>query len=437
MNPKLFILSIDGVPHSLVQSAIQSGKMPNFARLIKKDGFVSMNSIVPVVSSVAWATFSTGVNPGGHGIYGFVDRDADLNYEILTSRHFKTKSLWRHLSDSGKRVIAVNVPGTYPPEEINGIMIGDFLSPSIEKATHPQNLVDKLNEIGYIIDASPQLAHSNKSAFMEQLFEALEARERLTFDLLETEEWDLFMLHVMETDRINHFYFDSKDDPANQYHDSFWDFYAQVDALIGKLDKQLGDEIHFMILSDHGFCQIKREVDLNQYLINQGFLSFRDGARMLSDMDDSSQAYSLTPGRVYLNLEGRETNGSVGRSEAASLKKKLRALFLQLNDPETNDSVIDKIWEREELYTGSQLDRSADLIMHPRNGYDLKSNIESGELFSSSARNGMHTYEDALLYVRGQSLGTQEISIIDLAPLIVNKLEMPRVPHHESQLLCD
>ncbi|RKZ15701.1 hypothetical protein DRQ17_06175, partial [bacterium] len=71
---RLFILSIDGVPYSLLTSLIDMGVMPFFKSLITEKGFRRYNSVLPTISSVAWASFMTGKNPGAHGIFGFIDR---------------------------------------------------------------------------------------------------------------------------------------------------------------------------------------------------------------------------------------------------------------------------------------------------------------------------------------------------------------------------
>jgi len=430
---KLFILSIDGVPHALVKEAVRRGRMPNFQRLISQGGWTELDSVLPVVSSVAWATFSTGVNPARHGIFGFVDRSPQLEYLLLTASHLQMKSLWRRLSERGKRVIAINVPTTYPPESIDGIIVGGFLSPSIEKAAHPPSLVPLLKELDYLIDPDPRLAHRDKETFLKEVFRALRARSNLVFRLLEREDWDLFMLHVMETDRINHFFFEAQGDPKHPYHQSFWEFYAQVDELIGQLAEALDTKTELMILSDHGFCEIKYEVDLNRYLEELGYLRFKEGAEALSDLDASSRAYSLTPGRVYLNLKGRERGGCVDPQEAPRLLEELTEALYELKAP-NGGRVVRRVYRREELYRGPLLPQAAELIVHPEDGYDLKAGVR-GPLFGRSARTGMHTFEGALLYIRGRPLKDGKASLIDATPTVFELMGLEAPPELEGRSL--
>jgi predicted AlkP superfamily phosphohydrolase/phosphomutase len=80
-------------------------------------------------------------NPGKHNIYGFVDRNpGSMDVFIPTSRDMAGKTLWEILSQAGKRVVVINVPVTFPPREVNGILISGFLCPNIDKIAHPKEL---------------------------------------------------------------------------------------------------------------------------------------------------------------------------------------------------------------------------------------------------------------------------------------------------------
>jgi len=127
-NKRLFVLSLDGVPFSFLRAGIAAGRFPNIAGLGTP---VRMDSVLPPISSVAWASFSTGVNPGGHGIFGFVDRDPrTMAFKLPSARDLLVPTLWTRLNAAGKRAIVMNVPLTYPPQEIDGIMISGSCAPT-------------------------------------------------------------------------------------------------------------------------------------------------------------------------------------------------------------------------------------------------------------------------------------------------------------------
>ncbi|MCF7957177.1 MAG: alkaline phosphatase family protein, partial [Phycisphaerae bacterium] len=130
-KPGFMVLSIDGVPIGLIRRMIDQGDMPNLGALVARNGLRQMRSVQPTVSCVAWASYATGVNPAKHGIYGFIDRREDSwGLSFPNAAMFKSQNLWQILSKAGKRVFGMNVPSSYPPAPVNGVLIGGFLAPT-------------------------------------------------------------------------------------------------------------------------------------------------------------------------------------------------------------------------------------------------------------------------------------------------------------------
>ncbi len=423
MPRRLFVLSLDGTPYTLLQQACAQGRMPHLQKLLQEGSFMQMDSVIPTISSVAWATFATGVNPAKHNIFGFVDIDAQRKFFIPNATHLRAKSLWQHFDDLGLRSIWINLPIAYPPTPINGVMISGFLGTRLASCVYPRTLLPALERLNYIVDPDPLRAHSDLDGFMEELCAALAARRALTRQLLQSEPWDFFMLHIMETDRLHHFYWNAKDDPRAPYHRDFWAIYREIDVFIGELTAQLPPDSGFLMLSDHGFCAIQYEVELNLFLKEHGLLKFRNGsAQDLSDLDVQTRAFGLVPGRLYLSdPRDRET---------------IERLLQQLRDPQTQDPVCARVYQREELYSGPHLPRAADLFAIPRNGYDLKARFNATELFTRTALQGMHTFDDAFLFVRHRKMRlAPKPSLFDLAPTICALLNIPRLPDYEGRNL--
>ena len=175
--PKFMILSIDGVPFDLFRRLIDQGEMPNLASLVSQTGLKKMRSVQPTVSCVAWSSYMTGVNPGKHGIYGFIDRHPgtfDLMFPNSATR--TADDLWTILSREGKRVFGMNVPTTYPPQATNGIMIGGFLTPVLEKVAYPAGVSEYLKSIDYQTDSDAALARRDKRAMLSNLDKTLDKR---------------------------------------------------------------------------------------------------------------------------------------------------------------------------------------------------------------------------------------------------------------------
>lgn len=402
---RIFVLGIDGVPHSFLQDKFSKGEMPNLARLCKEHFVKSMNSVYPTVSSVAWTSFATGENPAQHNIFGFVDRTPNpFQIEIPTACNRKAKTIWHELSEQGKKVIIMNVPLTYPPEKVNGILTSGFLCTDINKSSYPQEFSSHLKDKDYTIDVDAWLARENKRKFMDELHRAMKKRFEIALDLIAKENWDYFQLHIMETDRLFHFFWNDIQ-AKGEYSLDIVEFFAKLDDYISKLESRLSENDRLVILSDHGFCGIKYEVQLNVWLEQQGLLKFANGAKKLPDYHHDSICYSLLPGRIFLNLEGREERGTVKRSDYKAIREDVKERLHSFIDPESGGKVIDKVFFREEIYSGPYLDNAADIIAHPKRGYDLKGRMGRVNLFERLHLSGMHTYDDAFVCVKNCDIG--------------------------------
>jgi predicted AlkP superfamily phosphohydrolase/phosphomutase len=432
---RVVFIGLDGTPYTFMQRLIAEGRAPNAARLAEQGSLLRMDSTWPWVSSVAWSTMMTGVNPGKHNIFGFIDRDpATYKQFIPTSAHMKAKTLWEVLSQAGKRVIVVNVPVTYPPRQVNGILVGGFLSPSLEKAVYPPSYLPTLQSLGYIVDADPWKARESKELALQEVNAALDARIRTLFHLVENEAWDYLHLHVMETDRLHHFLWQQMEEGHPAYAPAFYDVYRRIDDMLGQLAAKLDEHTTLLWMADHGFCSIKKEVYVNRWLMDQGWLKLRnlppDRKKGLDEIDPASVAYSLDPGRVVIRLQGREKEGAVAPgAEYESLREEIAAAALELRDPESDDAIFQAAFRREELYHGPYLEQAADLILAPYDGYDPKGPLYKETLtYKGDELVGMHTFDDAMLYVGGRAVPQTRFSVVNVMPTILDLMEVPQPP---------
>ncbi len=412
MKSRVFVLGIDGVPYTLIEKMFKENKMRNLFEICKQGSYHRMNSVYPTISSVAWTSYMTGTNPAEHSIFGFIDRKPNpFSIFIPLSTDRKADTLWRILSKKGKKVIVINVPLTYPPEEVNGILASGFLCTDIDKLCYPDKYNQYFKSKEYIIDVDAWLARENKRKFMDEIFKALEKRFEVTFELMKKEKWDFFQLHIMETDRLLHFYWDDVENNG-EFKDDTNRFFETLDYYIGKLRDKLSKKDRLIILSDHGFCKIKNEVQLNVWLEEIGLLKFESGKeKKLSNYHKESICYSLIPGRIYINLEGREEKGSVKEEKYEEIREMIRDKLLEFKHPQTGEKIIDKVFYREEIYSGPYLENAADIIAHPVNGFDLKARIDTDKIFENTALNGMHTYDDA--FICGINIEIEDIDSIE------------------------
>jgi predicted AlkP superfamily phosphohydrolase/phosphomutase len=405
---------------------MQAGDLPNLARAFESGSAVAMDSSLPDVSAVAWTSVNTGKNPGKHGIYGFVDRKPGTNnLEVMTSTHAKAKTIWELVSDAGRRAVAVNVPLSYPPQHINGVVISDFLAPALNKAVYPTTLVPTLEGMGYRIDTDPWVARQSLEKFVDDFRVTAEKRAEAVTYLMDREAWDLFMVVFMETDRLHHFMWQYMEEDDPTYGPMFLESYKLIDRLAGQIIEKLTPDDQLIILSDHGFTTLRREVFLNVWLEQQGYLRFTAGAdKSLSTMDRTSRVYSLDPGRIYLNLAGREPGGTVSEAEAPALLDEVAGRLLDLLDPDSGDKMIQYVYRADDIYFGPQRHRAPDLLVMPYDGFDIKGTFESETLTGRGKLVGMHKYDNATLFVRGHRVMVEHASVRDVLPTACRLLSL-------------
>jgi predicted AlkP superfamily phosphohydrolase/phosphomutase len=420
---RVVLLGLDGTPYTLVRGFIKDGTMPNMAELVGRGTLLQMDTSIPDISSVAWTSFMTGANPGRHGIYGFLDLQPN-SYKIYfpNSRHIKSETVWAAIGRAGRRSVVINVPSTYPAQSLNGVLVSGFVAVDLNKATFPAELVPKLREMDYRIDVDARKVQQSHDALMEDVLKTLERRVEVLLYLFDNEQWDLFIGVITETDRLQHFFMDAIADPSHKYHGAFRDFYRRIDNFIGLVGERLGDDL-LMIMSDHGFTPIKRQVYLNRWLEQHGFLNLKQNARSIEDIAEGSIAFALDPGRIYLNFKGKYPAGAVDRTDARKILDEIKSGLSQI--AANGEGVVQRIYERDELFSGPAIEQAPDLCVQPVYGYDLKGAVNKRELMDREVFTGMHTQDDSTFYISAPagSLRDGKPHITDVAPTLLAALD--------------
>jgi len=420
-GPRVAFFGIDGVPYSLIADNEET-----FENLHAIASGGSIDSIVPPESSACWPALTTGVNPGSTGVYGFQDREID-SYEtyVPMGQDVQATRLWSRVDDAGGEATVMNVPVTFPPDRDIQRMVSGFLSPGVEKAAYPDELRETLEALDYKIDVNAKLGHKDdKEAFIEDAHRTLDARFEAFKRYIEGDDWDLFFGVFMTTDRVNHFLFkDYAED--GEYKQEFLEFYAKLDDYLGELRGMLDEKTTMVVASDHGFTSLDYEVKCNVWLEEQGWLSFDDDDHdSLGDIADDTRAYSLIPGRFYINLEGREPRGSVPEEEYEAVRKELEADLEALEGPDGRP-VADRIVTKEDAFRGDHDEIAPDLVVIPNDGFDLKSGFRGGDaVFDTGPRNGMHSFGNASLFVDDDGAKIEDADLYDIAPTVLELLDI-------------
>ncbi len=442
-RPRVFLVGLDGTPFGLIQHFLQKGIMPRLAEISRHGGSARMASTIPDVSSVAWTTFMTGVNPGRHGIFGFVDlKPGTYTTYFPNAAHVRSPTLWHLLGKEDKRSIVVNMPSTYPAQELNGILIAGFVAIDLERATYPKELVAWLKEIGYMLDVDTTRAREAKEHLIEDLHRSLEKSEIALHRFIKEEPWDFFAAIVTGTDRLHHFMWADYENQQSAFHESFIEYYRAVDAMIGRLYDALDRKVYFLAMSDHGFGTLKRDVYLNRWLEEQGYLRFQDAKReSIADVDPKgTRAFCLDPGRIYINLVRRFPHGSVPPGSAYErLREELIEQLSWLSvadDTGATTKVIRRIFKKEELYRGPYLAAAPDLVLVAEEGNNLKGATNRQCVFATdSVFSGMHTQDDAFFLSDRPLEADQDIGIPDVSKTVLTLLDASCVDRIEGKAL--
>jgi len=143
---KVIVIGLDGLEPKIVESMLAEGELPHLARLRASGGYSRCRTTFPAQTPVAWSTFATGVNPGGHGIFDFIRRDPRTYLPDLALNRYEQKSaflppkavnlrrgtpVWELLTEAGVPSVIVRCPCTYPPDNIKGRMLSGMGVPDL------------------------------------------------------------------------------------------------------------------------------------------------------------------------------------------------------------------------------------------------------------------------------------------------------------------
>ena len=417
---KACVIGLDGVPYSMILDLAQRGIMSTMTRLIDSGCLHRMKASLPEISSVSWTNFMTGTNPGNHGIFGFTDfkpRSYDIRFPNFLD--VKAKTIFDTLGDKKRKSIVINQPSTYPARKINGVLISGFVAIELAKSVYPMSYRAALEQMGYQVDIDTLKARESPAFLWQDLTKTMAGHQK-ALNFLWEEEWDYFEFVITGTDRLHHFLWKAYENPNHTYHESFLDYYRQIDRIIGKIitsfKKLTNGEEGLYILSDHGFTGIKKEVYLNAWLEKNRYLKFlASGPRSLENISARTKAFALDPNRIYLNLKRKFPKGIVGYKERKALKediaKKLEKLEFE------GKKVVREVFFTEDIYSGPHASKGPDLIVLGEPGFDMKGSVKHQEIFGRTRLQGMHTWDDAFFWSNsdhGPDLAIEDVSKIIL-----------------------
>lgn len=285
---RVFFFGIDGMPPQWVLDRWLP-ELPTFKRLADAGMSGRITSTIPPTSIAAWTSIFSGCDPGAHGITGYVRRPhpPSVSMGLVNSADVRVPRVWDLLTAAGKRSIVLNVPMTFPVRPLSGVMVTDFLTPSFEgPSVYPESFKqDILRLLGrpYSFDVSEFGGYRklNSDELVERVFAMTDEHLRLVDHLL-CEPWDLFVWATLGSDRLHHTlwrYLDPSH-PQHEQHPVFSGailrYYKKLDTALSRILERLPADTTIIVSSDHGMATMHGRVNLNDWLMREGYLVLTD-----------------------------------------------------------------------------------------------------------------------------------------------------------------
>jgi predicted AlkP superfamily phosphohydrolase/phosphomutase len=345
---RVLIFGLDGATFDLIRPWVAKGYLPNLGRLIENGVAGALASTLPPVTSPAWPSFMTGMNPGKHAVFDFI-RPSAGDFTLVNATSMRAPTIWQILSEAGLRIGVMNVPVTYPPRPVNGFMITGMLSPSDGDITYPSHLLDPYAaQLGpYRVALRVQYKEGSEEAFLADALDLIETRGHYAQRLMVDQPWDVFMVHFIVLDNLQHAFWKFIDPThpryqealAEKHGDGLLRAYQKVDEQVGRLIEQaqeLAGEVNIIVMSDHGFGPLHYIVNLNVHLLKHGLLRLK--RRPLTQLKAALFRYGLTPAGVYGWLERLGLQNIVARVSKQS-RNQVVSKFLSFHDVDWSRTV--------------------------------------------------------------------------------------------------
>ena len=429
---RVMILGLDGATLDLIRPWAEAGILPTFQKLMREGAWGPLRSTMPPLTPPAWSSFITGVNPGKHGVFEFYSsRDDRGQPHLVQSTLRQAPSLWQIAGQAGKRVIVYNVPVTYPPERVNGVMVSGLMTPPGAKdACYPPELQQELEklvpDLGFARHGVFKRGHEDE--LVTELIDNHQKNFRILRYIMDRNPWDLLVMVFQHTDTMGHFMWRHMEEKGAGLPDSVREVaanamqacYRDVDAKLGVLIKEAGEGAHVFIVSDHGHGRMMYSFATNTWLLENGYLRLKQDAstrlryllyrlgftkgrifglltklgigdaamrsddekvittrrrfrRIFISFEDidwtRTRAYSFGPyGPIFVNPRCRTPQGIEEPSkEYEALLDQLTADLLKVKEPGTNQPLFPEIHRGRDVYSGPFVDRGPDLVYYPKN----------------------------------------------------------------------
>jgi predicted AlkP superfamily phosphohydrolase/phosphomutase len=262
------MIALDSAEPRLIEKWTEDGTLSNLKRLREIGTYGRLASSAKWLDGAPWPTFYTGSTSADHGVYSHTQWQAKkMKEETVTPERYPIHPFWRSLSGTGRRVIAIDIPMTFPPEpfdglEIYSLMNCDLLGPERALSSHPKSLLEEIHQefgitANVIGDEVWGMQHLEDLLLLpDQLFQGTRTVTKIAQSLLCRKKWDLFMVNFMAPHRAGHKLWNHSSSweitRADKIKKALKDVYIECDAAVGRLASAVGEEVNLIVFSLHG-----------------------------------------------------------------------------------------------------------------------------------------------------------------------------------------
>jgi predicted AlkP superfamily phosphohydrolase/phosphomutase len=292
----------------------------------------------------------------------------------------------------------------------------------------------------------------DERTFMEDLYKAFDDRAQVILSRIDSRDWDVLVGVIESPDRVQHMMWRLYDPKhpmydaalASQFGDSIVRIYRRADQFVGEVLEHVEPGTAIMLVSDHGFHSWRKSVNVNTWLVQQGYMVIQGqqpGDKKLADLFGGGEfwenvdwtrtrAYAMGLGQIYFNLRGRESRGIVSPgAESTQLADELSAKLLTMTDPEDGSRIVRAVYKRDDVYSGEYLNNASELQVGMEDGYRVSwqttlGGSPQGIVYSNMKKwSGDHGGYDfattAGMLISNRPIGRPSPSILDIAPTVL------------------
>lgn len=271
-HTRIIIIGIDGGTWTLLKPWAEKGTLPTFKKIMALGVHGTLMSSVPCRSSTSLISFYTGKNPGQWGALDFSCFDCDvITYKKIRE---KNEAIWEILGKFGYKSAIFNLPTTYPPTPLQGVMAAGFSMSEKDEYTYPKDFKNNIKGFHseretFLKLISGKKTMENENELFNLYLRSAKQRYQIIKDILKDKSFNFVVFWIDESDALQH---------------DFWGQEKYLLSFFQEIDKNLNDVIennpdsNIIVMTDHGFDAVPiYEFYPKSWLKKEGYLKLKGG----------------------------------------------------------------------------------------------------------------------------------------------------------------